>query len=61
MFGALRAAALTLSGSFSTPGAARWSGSRALNGPAFIMPTPFDFKYGIVSSAKRVFWSVYWL
>ena len=56
---AARAAAFTSSGSLSHAGNGAFVSKRALNGPAFIAPTPFDFRYGTISSAKRVFWSVY--
>ena len=39
---AIRAAAFTSSGSFSHAGSAAWVSSRALKGPAFSAPTPFD-------------------
>ena len=58
---ARRAAAFTSSGSLSQGGRAASVSSRALKGPAFITPMPRSFKNGIVSSAKRVFCSVYWL
>src|SRR5690606_39184663 len=58
---AWRAAAFTFSGSLSQAGSGALVSNRALNGPAFITPTPLALRYGTVSSAKRVFWSVYWL
>ncbi len=58
---ARRAASYTGSGSFNQAGSGAKVSSRALNGPAFITPTPRAFKYGTVSSANRVFCSVYWL
>ena len=58
---ASRAAAFTLSGSFSQAGRGAFVSRRAENGPAFIAPTPVLFKYGTASSAKRVFCSVCWL
>ena len=58
---AVRAAAFTASGSFSHAGSGAFVSRRAEKGPAFIAPTPFVFKYGTASSAKRVFCSVYWL
>ena len=58
---AARAAAFTSSGSLSQAGSGALVSRRALNGPAFITPTPFAFRYGTVSSEKRVFWSVCWL
>ena len=60
-YAAARAAAFTSSGSFSHAGSGASVSSRALNGPAFIAPMPFALSSGIVSSAKRVFCSVYWL
>jgi hypothetical protein len=58
---ALRAASFTLSGSLSQTGSAASVRSRALNGPAFMTPIPRSTSHGTVSSAKRVFWRVYWL
>ena len=58
---ACRAAAFTSSGSLSQAGRGASVRSRALKGPAFITPMPRDVSHGIVSSANRVFWRVYWL
>ena len=58
---ARRAAAFTSSGSLSQAGSGASVRSRALNGPAFITPIPLAARNGTVSSANRVFCSVYWL
>ena len=52
---ARRAAAFTSSGSFSQAGSGAFVSRRAQNGPAFITPTPFAFRYGTSSRRSACF------